>query len=231
MGIRLNQVSRVYKVGVERICALDGIDLEVGENEYVAVMGASGSGKSTLMNVLGCLDRPTGGRYELDDQDVTRMGAGALARVRNERIGFVFQSFELLPRLSAQKNVELPLIYSRSGWLSRRKRGKAELEHVGLAHRRKHRPNQMSGGERQRVAIARALIVGPSILLADEPTGNLDSRSGAEVLDLLVKLNTERGKTLIVVTHDPNIAARMHRVVRLRDGVIEEDHVNGSKPA
>jgi putative ABC transport system ATP-binding protein len=233
MSIRLNQVSRIYKVGVERICALDGIDLEVGENEYVAVMGASGSGKSTLMNVLGCLDRPTGGRYELDGQDVTRMGAGALARVRNERIGFVFQSFELLPRLSAQKNVELPLIYSRSGWLSRRKRGKAALEHVGLTHRRKHRPNQMSGGERQRVAIARALIVGPSILLADEPTGNLDSRTSEEILVLFDQLHRE-GQTIIMVTHEESVAAHAKRIIRMRDGKIysdlpqEQDPVNGT---
>src|SRR6478609_10831625 len=165
MGIQLQNITKHYRVGVEQIRALDGVSLRVGDNEYVAVMGTSGSGKSTLMNILGCLDRPTGGKYVLDGILTTRMGASQLARVRNERIGFVFQSFELMPRLSALKNVELPLIYSRDGWWQRQKRAKAALTTVGLGERMKHRPNQLSGGQRQRVAIARALVNNPSILL------------------------------------------------------------------
>src|SRR4030043_1836313 len=189
--IRLQEVTRIYKVGVERIHALVGINLDVSENEYVAVMGASGSGKSTLMNVLGCLDRATSGYYELDGQDTTKLSDAALARVRNERIGFVFQSFELLSQLSALKNGEMPLIYSTDGWWSRRKRAKAVLERVGLADRIKHKPNQLSGGEKQRVAIARALVCGPSILLADEPTGNLDTKTSDDILALFGRLHNE----------------------------------------
>jgi putative ABC transport system ATP-binding protein len=177
MMIQLDNLSKVYRVGVERIAALDGVSLGIGQNEYVAVMGPSGSGKSTLMNILGCLDRPSEGQYHLDGKLVHRLGGHALARIRNERIGFVFQSFELLPRLSALHNVELPLLYSGLGWLARRRRARGALERVGLADRIKHRPNQLSGGEKQRVAIARALVVQPRLLLADEPTGNLDSRT------------------------------------------------------
>jgi len=220
--IRLDSVTRVYKVGVDRIHALDGVSLELRENEYVAVMGPSGSGKSTLMNVLGCLDRVTGGRYELDGQDTTGMGDAALARVRNERIGFVFQSFELLSRASALKNVEMPLIYSRDGWWSRRKRATQMLQRVGLSDRIRHRPNQLSGGEKQRVAIARALICHPSILLADEPTGNLDSKTSEDILALFDQLHAE-GQTIILVTHEESVALHAKRIIRMKDGRIFTD--------
>jgi putative ABC transport system ATP-binding protein len=220
--IRLRDVRRVYKVGAECIHALDGISLELYENEYVAVMGASGSGKSTLMNVLGCLDRATSGYYELDGQDTTRMSDAALARVRNERIGFVFQSFELLSRLSALKNVEMPLIYSKDGWWSRRKRARSALERVGLGDRMKHRPNQLSGGEKQRVAIARALICGPSILLADEPTGNLDSKTSEDIMGLFDQLHRE-GQTIVLVTHEESVARHAGRMIRMKDGRVWSD--------
>lgn len=221
--IKLRDVKRLYKVGVECIHALDGINLELGENEYVAVMGPSGSGKSTLMNVLGCLDRATDGSYELDGQDTTKMSDAALARVRNERIGFVFQSFELLGHSSALKNVEMPLIYSKNGWWTRRKRAQEVLERVGLADRIKHKPNQLSGGEKQRVAIARALICNPSILLADEPTGNLDSKTSEGIMKLFNQLHNQ-GQTIVIVTHEDNIARHARRVIRMRDGHIHSDH-------
>jgi putative ABC transport system ATP-binding protein len=226
--IRLKNVTRIYKVGVERIHALDGIDLELGENEYVAVMGPSGSGKSTLMNVLGCLDRASGGYYELDGRDTTKMSDRALARVRNERIGFVFQSFELLGQLNALKNVELPLLYSRDGWLSRRKRARKTLERVGLGDRAKHKPNQLSGGEKQRVAIARALICNPSILLADEPTGNLDTKTSEGILKLFDQLYNE-GQTIIMVTHEETVARHSKRIIRMSDGRIYSDQANEQK--
>jgi putative ABC transport system ATP-binding protein len=220
--IRLESVTRVYWVGVERIHALDGVTLDLRENEYVAIMGPSGSGKSTLMNVLGCLDRVTGGRYELDGENTTGMGDASLARVRNERIGFVFQSFELLSRSSALKNVEMPLIYSRDGWWSRRKRATQMLQRVGLGDRIKHRPNQLSGGEKQRVAIARALICHPSILLADEPTGNLDSKTSEDILALFDQLHAE-GQTIILVTHEESVAQHAKRIIRMKDGRIYSD--------
>ena len=220
--IRLESVERVYKVGVETIRALDGVSLELRENEYVAIMGPSGSGKSTLMNVLGCLDRATGGRYELDGENTTAMGDAALARVRNERIGFVFQSFELLSRSNALKNVEMPLIYSRDGWWSRRKRATQMLQRVGLGDRIKHRPNQLSGGEKQRVAIARALICKPSILLADEPTGNLDSKTSEDILALFDQLHVE-GQTIILVTHEESVAQHAKRIIRMKDGRVYSD--------
>lgn len=220
--IRLQDVKRVYKVGVERIHALDGVDLELRENEYVAIMGPSGSGKSTLMNVLGCLDRASSGSYQLDGQETTRMSDRALARIRNERIGFVFQSFELMGRSSAMKNVEMPLIYSRNGWWSRRKQAKQMLERVGLGDRVKHRPNQLSGGEKQRVAIARAMICNPSMLLADEPTGNLDSKTSEEILRLFDQLHTE-GQTIVLVTHEESVARHAKRVIRMMDGRIFTD--------
>jgi len=227
--IRLQNVKRIYKVGVERIHALDGIDLELSENEYVAVMGSSGSGKSTLMNVLGCLDRATSGSYELDGQDTTKMSDAALANVRNERIGFVFQSFELLGQLSALKNVEMPLIYSRNGWWTRRKRAKKVLERVGLGDRIKHKPNQLSGGEKQRVAIARALVCNPSILLADEPTGNLDSKTSEGILKLFDQLHRE-GQTIIIVTHEDFVAHHAKRIIHMKDGRISSDLPNDRDP-
>ena len=220
--IRLQDVARIYKVGVESIHALDGVNLELRDNEYIAIMGPSGSGKSTLMNVLGCLDRVTSGRYELDGQNTTGMGDAALARVRNERIGFVFQSFELLSRSSALKNVEMPLIYSRNGWWSRRKRALQMLDRVGLSDRVKHRPNQLSGGEKQRVAIARAMICHPSILLADEPTGNLDSKTSEDILALFDQLHAE-GQTIILVTHEESVAQHAKRILRMKDGRIHSD--------
>jgi len=235
--IRLEGITRVYKMGIERIRALDGIDLCIGQNEYVAVMGPSGSGKSTLMNVLGCLDRATSGRYELDGRDTTGLSDAALARVRNERIGFVFQSFELLGRLSAQKNVELPLLYSRNGWWTRRKVARAVLRRVGLADRVKHKPNQLSGGEKQRVAIARALVCKPSILLADEPTGNLDSKTSEGILELFDQLHRE-GQTIILVTHEEYVAAHARRIIRMQDGRVcsdtprlPQDRATSSSPA
>jgi len=220
--IRLKDVKRIYKVGVERIHALDGIDLELYENEYVSIMGQSGSGKSTLMNVLGCLDKATSGYYELDSHDTTRLSDAELARVRNERIGFVFQSFELLGQLSALRNVEMPLIYSRDGWFSRHKRARKTLERVGLGERIKHKPNQLSGGEKQRVAIARALVCNPSILLADEPTGNLDSKTSESILELFDQLHRE-GQTIIMVTHEEHVARHTRRIIQLKDGRIYSD--------
>jgi len=222
MLIRIRNLTKHYVVGVERIRALDGVDLEIGDNEYVAIMGSSGSGKSTLMNILGCLDRPTGGTYELDGRMVSHMGAASLARVRNERIGFVFQSFELLPRATAARNVELPLIYSRGGWWTRRSRARKALETVGLADRMRHRPNQLSGGQRQRVAIARALVNHPAILLADEPTGNLDSATSEEILGLFGQLHG-RGQTIIMVTHEADVARHAKRIVRMKDGRVQSD--------
>jgi putative ABC transport system ATP-binding protein len=220
--IRLKDIKRIYKVGVERIHALDGIDLELYENEYVSIMGQSGSGKSTLMNVLGCLDKASSGYYELDSHDTTRLSDAELARVRNERIGFVFQSFELLGQLSALRNVEMPLIYSRDGWLSRRKRAKKTLERVGLGERIKNKQNQLSGGEKQRVAIARALVCNPSILLADEPTGNLDSKTSESILELFDQLHGE-GQTIIMVTHEEHVARHTKRIIQLKDGRIYSD--------
>lgn len=227
MLIRLKDVTRVYKVGVERIHALDGINLEVKPNEYVAVMGASGSGKSTLMNILGCLDRCSGGTYELNGHNTTRLSSGGLAHVRNTQIGFVFQSFELLPRLSALKNVELPLIYAGgTNWLTRRTRAKEKLVRVGLAGRIKHHPNQLSGGEKQRVAIARALSNNPSILLADEPTGNLDSRTSRDIMVLFDELHRQ-GQTIVMVTHEKDVAEHAERILHMRDGQIISDETTG----
>jgi putative ABC transport system ATP-binding protein len=220
--IRLSQVTRIYKVGVEKIHALDGVDLELGQNEYIAVMGPSGSGKSTLMNILGCLDRCTGGTYELDGRNTTNLGSGGLAHVRNTQIGFVFQSFELLGRSSALKNVEMPLIYARNGWWTRHKRARKMLERVGQGDRVGHRPNQLSGGEKQRVAIARALVCNPSILLADEPTGNLDSKTSEDILKLFDQLHAE-GQTIVLVTHEESVARHAKRIIRMVDGRIYSD--------
>jgi putative ABC transport system ATP-binding protein len=220
--IRLQNITKHYTVGVEKIRALDGVDLEIGRNEYIAIMGSSGSGKSTMMNILGCLDRPTSGTYELDGQVVSEMGAGRLSQVRNERIGFVFQSFELLPRATAARNVELPLIYSKGGWWARRSRARDALTTVGLADRMRHRPNQLSGGQKQRVAIARALVNRPAILLADEPTGNLDSTTSLEILGLFQKLHDD-GQTILMVTHEADVARHAKRIVRMKDGKVQSD--------
>jgi putative ABC transport system ATP-binding protein len=221
--LSLRNITKHYRVGIETIRALDGVDLDIAPNEYVAIMGSSGSGKSTLMNILGCLDRPTDGTYLLDGKKVSAMGAGQLASVRNEKIGFVFQSFELLPRMTALRNVELPLIYSRSGWWTRTRRAREALVTVGLEHRLDHRPNQLSGGQRQRVAIARALVNNPTILLADEPTGNLDSKTSEEILHLFDELHA-KGQTIILVTHEADVARHARRVVRMKDGKVIADH-------
>jgi len=220
--IRVRSLKRTYKVGTSPVYALRGIDLDVCRNEYVAIMGHSGSGKSTLMNLLGCLDQADAGTYELNGIVTTHMSTASLAHVRNQQIGFVFQSFELLPRMSALTNVELPLSYSHTPFRQRRTLAHQALERVGLGDRVHHKPNQLSGGEKQRVAMARALVSGPSILLADEPTGNLDSQTSADIMALFEKLYNE-GQTIIMVTHESDIAAHARRVVRMRDGQIVSD--------
>jgi putative ABC transport system ATP-binding protein len=220
--IQIRDLVRTYEMGVETVHALRGVSLEIRRNEYVAIMGPSGSGKSTLMNLIGCLDTPTTGEYWLNGQEVSRMPDDALARVRNREIGFVFQTFNLLPRASALANVELPLVYAGTGARQRRERAEAALTRVGLGNRMDHRPNELSGGQRQRVAIARALVNEPAILLADEPTGNLDSTTSEEIMRVFETLHGQ-GQTIIMVTHEADIAAHAERVVVLRDGRIASD--------
>ncbi len=222
MLIELKDISKIYEIGAIKVPALKGVSLEIGANEYMAIMGPSGSGKSTLMNIIGCLDRPTSGRYYLDGVDIQGLKDNALARIRNKQIGFVFQTFNLLPRATALRNVELPLVYAGVDSSTRRENGMAALEQVGLGGRVRHRPNELSGGERQRVAIARALVNDPSIILADEPTGNLDSKTGEEIMEVLADIH-KRGSTIILVTHEHFIAEHANRVVRLKDGLIESD--------
>jgi putative ABC transport system ATP-binding protein len=220
--IDIEGVSKRYQMGEETIHALRGVQLRIQRNEYLAIMGPSGSGKSTLMNMLGCLDTPTAGHYEFAGKNVATMGDDELADIRNREIGFVFQTFNLLPRSDALHNVELPLIYAGLGKSERLARAQQALADVGLADRVHHKPNELSGGQRQRVAIARALVTRPSIILADEPTGNLDSRTGVEIMELFEQLY-QQGNTIIVVTHEEDIARHARRIVRLRDGLIESD--------
>ena len=220
--IRLEDICRIYRVGSQEVRALDGVSLSVYKNEYVAIMGPSGSGKSTLMNILGCLDSPDSGRYILNGMDVSEMDDGELADVRNREIGFVFQSFNLLPRYNALENVALPMVYAGVPAGERREKAAQALRSVGLEDRMDHRPNELSGGQRQRVALARALINNPSIILADEPTGNLDTHTSVEIMRLFDEIY-RNGNTVIVVTHEEDIAAYAHRVIRLRDGRVESD--------
>jgi putative ABC transport system ATP-binding protein len=223
--IRLEGITRNFQMGEELLKVLKGIDLTIERGEYVALMGPSGSGKSTLMNLIGCLDTPSGGRYFLDGVDVSQMNDNELAEVRNKKIGFIFQTFNLIPRLSTLENVALPLIYAGVGKSERLKRAEEVLSAVGLADRMGHKPNELSGGQRQRVAVARALVNRPSLLLADEPTGNLDTRTSYEIMALFEELH-DQGNTIVLVTHEEDIAAYTHRIVRLRDGLMEGDTQN-----
>jgi len=235
MLIEIRNLHRVYQVGTEQVHALNGVDLEIEQNEYVAIMGPSGSGKSTLMNLVGCLDTPTSGSYVLKGHDIGKLSDDELARIRNQEIGFVFQTFNLLPRADALHNVELPLVYAGLKHEERRQRARETLELVGLADRMKHKPNELSGGQRQRVAIARALVNKPSIILADEPTGNLDTATGEEIMAAFENI-WKQGNTVILVTHEADIAKHARRVVRMRDGKIESDtgnhvpHSNEGRP-
>ena len=220
--INIEHIARVYQVGSEEVFALRDVSLRIDKNEYVAIMGPSGSGKSTLMNLLGCLDTPTSGKYEFNSVSVSDMSDNQLAAIRNKEIGFVFQTFNLLPRSDALHNVELPLIYAGISYHERRERAEQSLIDVGLQDRMHHKPNELSGGQRQRVAIARALVTKPSIILADEPTGNLDSKTGEEIMALFLEIHN-KGNTIILVTHEEYIAEHAARIIRLRDGLIEKD--------
>jgi putative ABC transport system ATP-binding protein len=220
--LSLRDVVKTYFMGDEAVHALSGVSLDIDKNEYVSIMGPSGSGKSTLMNIIGCLDVPTSGTYSLDGEMVASKSEGELAEIRNRMIGFVFQTFNLIPRADIFHNVELPLIYGGMPKAERRKRTEEAIEQVGLADRMRHKPNELSGGQRQRVAIARALVFNPSIILADEPTGNLDSKTGAEIMGMFDDLHSA-GQTIILVTHEDDIAAHSHRIIRLADGRLESD--------
>ena len=220
--ILLKNIYKIYNVGGEEVRALDGVDLEIKDNEYLAIMGPSGSGKSTMMNMIGCLDTPSSGLYEFEGEMVNEMNDNQLASIRNRKIGFIFQTFNLLPKATAQHNVEIPLIYGNIRKERRVNLASEALSSVGLSDRMHHKPNELSGGQRQRVAIARALVNSPSIILADEPTGNLDSKSGHEIMDILDKLH-KAGNTIILVTHEDDIAQHAHRIIRLFDGKIIED--------
>lgn len=223
--IDLRHIARLYKMGSETVHALKDVSVGIDTNEYVAIMGPSGSGKSTLMNIIGCLDTPSGGDYFLNGNEVSKMSDNDLARIRNKEIGFVFQTFNLLPRADILHNVELPLIYAGMSKKQRRERAIKALEDVGLGDRIKHKPNELSGGQRQRVAVARALVNDPSLILADEPTGNLDTKTSYEILQLFQDLH-DKGQTIVVVTHEEDIASHSHRIVRLRDGLLESDLKN-----
>jgi putative ABC transport system ATP-binding protein len=222
--ITIEHIAKIYEVGLEKVHALRDVSLRIDKNEYVAIMGPSGSGKSTLMNMLGCLDTPTSGKYEFTGVSVSDMDDNDLARIRNKEIGFVFQTFNLLPRSDALHNVELPLIYAGIPHAERRERAAKSLADVGLADRIHHKPNELSGGQRQRVAVARALVTNPSIILADEPTGNLDSKTGEEIMALFSEIH-EKGNTIILVTHEEYIAEHAARIIRLKDGLIEKDEI------
>jgi putative ABC transport system ATP-binding protein len=219
--IHAENLAKVYKMGTIEVHALRGVSFEIKRGEMLSIMGPSGSGKSTLMNILGCLDRPTDGEYILDGERVSTLNDDQLASIRNRKVGFVFQSFNLLPRQTALSNVELPMRYA-GAMNNRRQLARDALESVGLGDRIQHKPTELSGGQQQRVAIARALVNDPAIVMADEPTGNLDSKSGREIMELIMRLNRDRGTTIIIVTHDPNIAAQTQRVIRLQDGMLEE---------
>lgn len=226
--LKLNAISRHYKVGAEEVQALKSVSIAINKNEYVALMGPSGSGKSTLMNILGCLDTPTSGEYFLNGKDVSKMEDDDLAEIRNKEIGFVFQTFNLLPRLSALDNVALPLIYAGFNKQTRIDRASEVLAQVSLSDRVHHKPNELSGGQRQRVAIARALVNNPSIILADEPTGNLDSKTSHEIMALFEEIY-KKGNTIILVTHEEDIAQHAHRIIRLKDGLVESDTLNAQR--
>lgn len=228
--IQLDNIQKSYYLGKQELKVLKGISLNIFKNEYVALMGPSGSGKSTLMNILGCLDSPTAGKYILSGEDVSKMQDDDLADVRNKEIGFVFQQFNLLPRLTAAENVALPLIYNGTTKKTRTELSLEMLDRVGLADRSHHKPNELSGGQNQRVAIARALVNNPSIILADEPTGNLDSKTSVEIMNIFDKIQAE-GNTVVLVTHEEDIAEYAHRIIRLKDGIIESDHQNEKKMA
>ncbi len=226
--IHVENLRKIYDTGKIQVEALKGINFDVQENEFVAIMGASGSGKSTFMNILGCLDTVTHGKYELDGIDVSKMNSSELATIRNKKIGFVFQSFNLLPKIDILKNVELPMMYAGVGRSERKNRAEVALERVGLGERMDHKPNEISGGQKQRVAIARALVNNPKIILADEPTGNLDSKVGDEIMGFFTQLNNE-GVTIVLVTHEPDIAAFAKRIVVFKDGNIISDEINNNR--